>query len=73
MPVCDRLARGNRTGVTLFAEYASPLRRPRLFTRSRLSGFEREELFDIFLAACRWTRVYYAWRPNLKATTTSSS
>ena len=53
-------------GVALFAEYESQLRRPRLFARSRLNGAEREELFDIFLATCRWTRVYYAWRPNLR-------
>lgn len=53
-------------GVALFAEYESLLQRPRLFARSRLSGAERDELFDIFLAACRWTRVYYAWRPNLR-------
>lgn len=53
-------------GVALFAEYESLLQRPRLFARSRLSSAEREELFDIFLAACRWTRVYYAWRPNLR-------
>lgn len=53
-------------GAALFAEYESVLRRPRLFARSRLSDAEREEFLDIFLAACRWTRVYYAWRPNLR-------
>jgi predicted nucleic acid-binding protein len=53
-------------GAALFAEYESVLRRRRLFARSRLSDAEREELFDIFLAACRWTRVYFAWRPNLR-------
>ena len=53
-------------GVALFMEYESVVHRPRLFARSRLSGAEREELLDIFLAACRWTRVYYAWRPNLR-------
>ena len=37
-----------------------------LFTASRLSRSEREELFDIFAATCRWTRVYYGWRPNLR-------
>jgi predicted nucleic acid-binding protein len=21
---------------------------------------------DIFLACCRWTEIYYGWRPNLK-------
>jgi predicted nucleic acid-binding protein len=27
---------------------------------------EREELLEIFLATCRWTRIYFGWRPNLK-------
>lgn len=40
--------------------------RSRLFTASRLNRSEREELFDIFAATCRWTRVYYGWRPNLR-------
>jgi len=53
-------------GAALFTEYESVLHRPRVFARSRLSGAEREELFDIFLAVCRWTRVYFAWRPNLR-------
>jgi len=22
-------------------------------------------LLDIFLATCRWTRIYFGWRPNL--------
>ncbi len=25
----------------------------------------RQELFKGFLAVCRWTEVYFAWRPNL--------
>jgi putative PIN family toxin of toxin-antitoxin system len=53
-------------GAALFTEYESVLRRSRPFAHSRLSGAEREELFDIFVAACRWTRVYFAWRPNLR-------
>ena len=53
-------------GAALFTEYESVLRRPPLFARSRLSTAERDELFDIFASACRWTRVYYAWRPNLR-------
>lgn len=36
-----------------------------LFESCRLSQAEREELLDIFLATCAWTRIYYAWRPNL--------
>ncbi len=23
-------------------------------------------MLDIFTARCRWTRVYFAWRPNLR-------
>lgn len=53
-------------GTALFTEYESVLRRPPLFAGSRLSATEREEVFDIFASACRWTRVYYAWRPNLR-------
>ncbi|WP_051088820.1 PIN domain-containing protein [Lamprocystis purpurea] len=33
--------------------------------RSILSAAERDELLDIFLAQCRWTRVYFRWRPNV--------
>jgi predicted nucleic acid-binding protein len=25
---------------------------------------ERERLLEAFLGACRWTRIYYGWRPN---------
>ena len=27
---------------------------------------ERNELLDIFLATCQWTRIYFGWRPNLR-------
>ncbi len=53
-------------GPALIAEYEVQLGRAGLFTASRLSRSEREELFDIFVATCRWTRVYYGWRPNLR-------
>lgn len=53
-------------GQALFAEYQSQLHRPRIAARCRLSADEREELLDIFAASCRWTRVYFAWRPNLR-------
>ena len=52
-------------GVALLAEYEDVLGRSNLFERSRLNAAEREELLDIFLAGCRWTRIYYGWRPNL--------
>jgi putative PIN family toxin of toxin-antitoxin system len=53
-------------GAALFAEYEDVLGRADLFSRSRLSARERDELLDVFLAGCRWTRIYFGWRPNLR-------
>ena len=52
-------------GSALLAEYEDVLSRASLFQRCRLDAREREELLDIFLSWCEWTRVYYLWRPNL--------
>jgi putative PIN family toxin of toxin-antitoxin system len=52
--------------TALLGEYEDVLGRKALFEQCRLSPVEREALLDIFLAACRWTRIYYAWRPNLR-------
>lgn len=52
-------------GSALLAEYEDVLSRHKLFMRSRLNAHEREALLDIFLASCRWVRIYYNWRPNL--------
>lgn len=52
-------------GTALLAEYEDVLARSTLFAKSRLSSAERSELLDIFLATCRWTRIYFGWRPNL--------
>ena len=52
-------------GTALLTEYEDVLAREDLFAGCRLSSKERGELLDIFLASCEWTRVYYAWRPNL--------
>ena len=53
-------------GAALLAEYEDVLGRPRLFETCRLGKAEREELLNIFLASCRWTRIYFGWRPNLR-------
>lgn len=53
-------------GTALLAEYEDVLGRSGLFSKSRLSLSERNELLDIFLAACRWTPIYFGWRPNLR-------
>ena len=51
--------------AALFAEYEDVLQRTTLFDGCRLSAAERDELLDIFMSHCIWTRVYYLWRPNL--------
>jgi putative PIN family toxin of toxin-antitoxin system len=53
-------------GVALFAEYEDVMGRAQLWRHTRLTAKEREELLDIFLSVCRWKRIYYAWRPNLR-------
>jgi predicted nucleic acid-binding protein len=52
-------------GTALLLEYEAVLGREDLFRTSALRGSEREELLDIFLAQCRWVRIFYGWRPNL--------
>ena len=52
-------------GVALISEYEDVLGRDALFAKSRLNRSERDELLDIFLGACKWSRVYFGWRPNL--------
>jgi predicted nucleic acid-binding protein len=47
-------------------EYEDVLGRSTLLASSRLRLAEREELLDIFIASCRWTRIYFGWRPNLR-------
>lgn len=53
-------------GAALLAEYEDVLSRSPLWTRCRLSAAAREELLDIFLTTCTWTRIYFGWRPNLR-------
>jgi putative PIN family toxin of toxin-antitoxin system len=52
-------------GAALFAEYEAVLSREELFRGCALSASERAQLLDALLSVCRWTRIYYAWRPNL--------
>lgn len=52
-------------GTALFTEYEDVLGRGNLFEGCKLSTKERDELFDVLLSFCHWTRIYYSWRPNL--------
>jgi len=53
-------------GAALFFEYEAVLARESLFAGTPLNADEREQLFDSVLSVCRWTRIYYTWRPNLR-------
>jgi putative PIN family toxin of toxin-antitoxin system len=52
-------------GAALLAEYEDLLDRESIRRGARLTATEREAFLDIFLSICRWTRIYYAWRPSL--------
>ena len=52
-------------GDALYTEYEAVLSRERLFRDCALDARERTALFEAFLSACRWTRVYFSWRPNV--------
>jgi putative PIN family toxin of toxin-antitoxin system len=52
-------------GEALYMEYEAVLSRERLFGTCVLDPGERTALFEAFLSVCRWTRVYYSWRPNV--------
>lgn len=53
-------------GAALFAEYESLMGRESVFGRCRLPADQRDELLNSFLSVCRWTTIYYGWRPNLR-------
>lgn len=53
-------------GQALFVEYEAALAKDELFMKCVLTKRERGELVDSFLSVCRWTRIYYGWRPNVR-------
>jgi putative PIN family toxin of toxin-antitoxin system len=53
-------------GASLYAEYESVLARASLFEQASLEPAGRETLLNAFLSTCRWVRIYYTWRPNLR-------
>ena len=68
-PCCGLCLRGRAVpliGQALFAEYEDVFARDAPFAKSLLDRPDRDALLDAFLAVCRWTRVSYLWRPNLR-------
>ena len=51
-------------GAALVHEMEAVLSRPALLQACALSISERAQLIDAYLNVCRWTRIYYTWRPN---------
>src|SRR5271154_3321768 len=52
-------------GAALLTEHEDLLGRESIWRKARLTAAEREAFLEIFLSICQWTRIYYAWRPNL--------
>ena len=53
-------------GAALFAEYEEIMGRERLFASCPITPSERMALFEAFMSVCRWTNIYFGWRPNLR-------
>ncbi len=53
-------------GAALLGEYEALLGRESLIATARLPLRDRAAVVEGFLAVCRWTTVYYSWRPNLR-------
>ena len=52
-------------GAALFHEYEDVLARAPLMHKSPLTAWERQTLFEAFLAVTEWVKIYFLWRPNL--------
>ncbi|MEA5449495.1 putative toxin-antitoxin system toxin component, PIN family [Leptolyngbya sp. CCNP1308] len=53
-------------GNALFSEYEAVIGRDYILDRCRLTKIEIDTLFQAFISVCKWTFIYYTWRPNLK-------
>ncbi len=53
-------------GNALFSEYEAVIGREHILNQCRLTKIEIDTLFQAFMSMCRWTFIYYTWRPNLK-------
>lgn len=51
-------------GAALFHEYEDLLSRPDVMNKCPISLTERRDLYESFMAACTWVKIYL-WRPNL--------
>lgn len=53
-------------GNALFSEYEAVIGRDHILNQCCLTTIEIDTLFQAFMSVCKWTFIYYTWRPNLK-------
>lgn len=53
-------------GEALFAEYEDLMNRENIVSKSVYTQDEIDQILDGFLSICRWNKIHYMWRPNLK-------
>jgi len=53
-------------GNALFNEYLDVMNRDEIKSKSPLTDREAEDLLADFMSVCRWVKIFYLWRPNLK-------
>ncbi|MGB3312219.1 MAG: putative toxin-antitoxin system toxin component, PIN family [Nodosilinea sp.] len=53
-------------GNALFAEYEAVIEREHILAQCRLTKPEIGALLQAFMGVCKWTFIYYTWRPNLR-------
>ena len=51
---------------TLFSEYEDVCARDNILKLCPLTKNEIRELLNAYYSTCKWTQIYYLWRPNLK-------
>lgn len=66
LELCFRLEYTPLMGTTLYLEYEDVINRNEIFESCLLSEDERQNALDDFLSICKWVKVYYTWRPNLR-------
>lgn len=66
LEMCFRRKYEPLIGTTLYLEYEDVINRNEIFKNCLLKEEERQNALDDFLSICRWIKVYYTWRPNLK-------
>jgi putative PIN family toxin of toxin-antitoxin system len=53
-------------GASLVTEYEDVFHRDNLFDPKLISKQERQAFLEAFALCCRWVKIYFLWRPNLR-------